>query len=41
LIAVPKDKSAHLVERLQAGKTPAAARVGEIVADGGQIDVIP
>jgi selenide,water dikinase len=41
LIAVPKDKTARLVERLQAGKTPAAAWVGEIVADGGHIEVIP
>lgn len=41
LISVPKEKSAQLVERLQAAKTLAAARIGEIVADTGQIDVIP
>ena len=41
LIAVPKPKSAKLIERLQAAKTLAAARIGEIVADTGQIEVIP
>ncbi len=41
LISVPKDKSAQLVERLQAANTLAAARIGEIVADAGQIEVIP
>jgi len=38
---VPKPKSAKLIERLQAAKTLAAARIGEIVADTGQIEVIP
>lgn len=41
LIAVPKEKSARLVERLRAAKTLAAARIGEIVADTGHIEVIP
>lgn len=41
LIALPKDRSAQLVERLQAAKTPAAARIGEIVPGAGQIEVIP
>jgi selenide,water dikinase len=41
LIAVPKARSAQLVERLQAAKTLAAARIGEIVADTGHIEVIP
>jgi len=41
LIAVPKAKSAQLVERLQTAKTLAAARIGEIVAGTGQIEVIP
>jgi selenide, water dikinase len=41
LIAVSKAKSAQLVERLQTAKTLAAARIGEIVADTGQIEVIP
>lgn len=41
LIAVPKEKSAQLVKRLQAAKTLAAARIGEIVADSGRIEVIP
>ncbi len=41
LIAVPKGKTARLLERLHAAKTLAAARIGEIVADGGQIQVIP
>lgn len=41
LIAVPKAKSAQLLERLQTAKTLAAARIGEIVADTGQIEVIP
>ena len=41
LISVPKAKSAQLVDRLQAAKTLAAARIGEIVAGTGQIEVIP
>ena len=41
LIAVPKERSAQLVERLQAAKTLAAARIGEIVAGAGEIEVTP
>lgn len=41
LIAVPEEKSARLIERLQAAKTLAAARIGEIVAGHGEIEVIP
>jgi selenide,water dikinase len=41
LIAVPKEKSARLIEGLQAAKTLAAARVGEIVAGAGEIAVVP
>jgi selenide, water dikinase len=41
LIAVPRNKSATLLERLQAAGTPAAARIGEIIADGGRIEVAP
>ncbi len=41
LIAVPKEKSAQLVERLQAAKTLAAARIGEIIAGAGEIEVTP
>ncbi|MFQ5533145.1 MAG: AIR synthase-related protein [Candidatus Methylomirabilales bacterium] len=41
LIAVPKEKSSQLVKRLQAAETLAAARIGEIVADAGRIEVIP
>jgi len=41
LIAVSKDKSPTLIAALQAAQTLAAARIGEIIADGGRIDVIP
>lgn len=41
LMAVPKEHSAQLVKGLQAAKTLAAARVGEIVAGAGEIDVTP
>jgi len=41
LIAVPKAKSPTLIAALQAAQTLAAARIGEIIADGGRIDVIP
>jgi hypothetical protein len=38
---VPKAKSPTLIAALQAAQTLAAARIGEIIADGGRIDVIP
>lgn len=41
LIAVPRERSAQLVERLVAAKTLAAARIGEIVEGAGEIEVIP
>jgi len=41
LIAVPKAKSPTLIAALQAAQTLAAARIGEIIADGGRINVIP
>jgi selenide,water dikinase len=41
LIAVPKAKSPTLIAALQAAQTLAASRIGEIIADGGRIDVIP
>jgi selenide,water dikinase len=41
LLAVPKEKSAQLVKRLQDAKTLAAASIGEIVAGAGEIEVTP
>ena len=41
LIAVPKAKSQEMVRRLQAVKVPAAAKIGEIIEDGGRIQVVP
>lgn len=41
LIAVPKEKSRDLIKRLEAAQTLAAARIGEIIAGEGEIEVIP
>jgi selenide,water dikinase len=41
LMAVPKAKSQEMVRRLQAVKVPAAQKIGEIIEDGGRIQVVP